>query len=179
MRLLCSMETQLPQKKGHSPYPISDPYLSWPNGWMDEDATYYGSRPRPKPHCVRLGPGSSRKSGTAAPPFFGPSLLWTRSPISATAEPFVSQLLAYSAHWRSLANTTELVLPSAHPSPQPNGKLHSSQQKVPILYNGCLFSPKIDPSYGGSGPHVIHDSLGQSECITQSASPSVQPFLHG
>jgi len=24
--------------------------LLWPNGWMDEDATLYRSRPRPRPH---------------------------------------------------------------------------------------------------------------------------------
>jgi len=40
----------------------------WPNGWMDEDASWYGSRPRPRPHCTRRGP-SSRERGTAAPYF--------------------------------------------------------------------------------------------------------------
>jgi len=30
----------------------------WPSGWMDEDATWYGSRPRPRPHCIRRGPSS-------------------------------------------------------------------------------------------------------------------------
>jgi len=24
----------------------------WPNGWMDQDATWYGGRPRPRTHCV-------------------------------------------------------------------------------------------------------------------------------
>ena len=28
----------------------------WPIGWMDQDATWYGSRSRPRPHSVRLGP---------------------------------------------------------------------------------------------------------------------------
>jgi len=128
------------------------------------------------------------------------------------------------AHWHHLANMTELVLPSAHPSPQskqqidrfsrlhssrqsvvryigaswrirlklctlpPSGKynwthasfsppksttqtanqsvepfLHSSQQKVPILYNGRLFPLKSPFLMGGSGPHLTHDSLGPSE----------------
>jgi len=53
---------------------------------MDENATWYGSRPRPRPHCVRREPSSPRESGTAASPLFGPCLLWPRSPISATAE---------------------------------------------------------------------------------------------
>ena len=25
----------------------------WPNGWMDQDATWYGGRSRPRPHCGR------------------------------------------------------------------------------------------------------------------------------
>ena len=28
-------------------------------GWMDQDATWYGDKPRPRPHCVRWGPSSS------------------------------------------------------------------------------------------------------------------------
>jgi len=42
--------------------------LLWPNGSIDEDATWYGSRPRRRPHCIRRGP-SSRERGTAAPLF--------------------------------------------------------------------------------------------------------------
>jgi len=80
------MWTQLPPEKGHThPHPIFGLCLFWPNGWMDEDAALYGSRPRPRPHCTRRG-RSSRERGTAAPPLFGPCLLWPRSPISATAE---------------------------------------------------------------------------------------------
>ena len=36
--------------------PIFGPYLLWPNGWMDQDATWYGGRPPPKRHCVRWVP---------------------------------------------------------------------------------------------------------------------------
>jgi len=25
----------------------------WPNSWMNQDATWYGGRPRPRRHCVR------------------------------------------------------------------------------------------------------------------------------
>jgi len=31
--------------------PFFDPYLFWPNGWMDQDATWYGGSCRPRPHC--------------------------------------------------------------------------------------------------------------------------------
>ena len=31
------------QKGGRAPPPIFGPCLLWPNGWMDEDPTWYGS----------------------------------------------------------------------------------------------------------------------------------------
>ena len=51
-----------PDKKGTASYPIFGPCLLWPNGWMDEDATWYGSR-----HCVRRRP-SSAPSASFGPP---------------------------------------------------------------------------------------------------------------
>jgi len=48
------------------------PCLLWPNGWMDQDATGYGDRPRPRRHSVRWGPSCSpptMERGTAAPNF--------------------------------------------------------------------------------------------------------------
>jgi len=41
---------------------------------MDEDATWYGCRPRPRPHCVRQGPSSPlpSKKGHSSPPSFWP-----------------------------------------------------------------------------------------------------------
>ena len=42
-----------------------------PNGCMDQDATWYGGRPWPRPHCVRLGPSFPFPKG-AQPPIFGP-----------------------------------------------------------------------------------------------------------
>ena len=45
------------QKRGHSPAPsIFGPCLLWPNGWMDQYATWYGGRPRPTRHCIRWRP---------------------------------------------------------------------------------------------------------------------------
>jgi len=53
--------------KGAQP-PVFGPCLLWSNGWMDEDATWHGSRPRPSPHRIRRGPSSPpRERGTAAP----------------------------------------------------------------------------------------------------------------
>jgi len=72
------MRTQVPSPKGAQP-PIFGPYLLWPNGSMDQDATWYGDRPRPKRHCVRWGPSSPSLQKGAEPPIFGPYLLWPNS----------------------------------------------------------------------------------------------------
>ena len=53
---------------------------------------------------------------------------------------------------------------------------HSSQQEVPIHDNGPPLSPVNCPFVWGSGPHLIHGSLGLSKSITQMASQSVQPL---
>jgi len=51
-----------PRKKGHTHrHPIFGPCLLWSNGWMDEDAIWYGSKSRYKPHCIRRGPSCPRK----------------------------------------------------------------------------------------------------------------------
>jgi len=70
--------------KGEQP-PIFGPCLLWPNDWMDQDATWYGGRPRPRRHCVRWGPAPTTKG--ERPPNFRPmSTVAKRSTTSATAE---------------------------------------------------------------------------------------------
>ena len=64
-----------PSRIGAEP-PICGPYLLRPNGCMDQDATWYGGRPRPRRHCVRWGPSSPSQKGAEPPPIFGPFLLW-------------------------------------------------------------------------------------------------------
>ena len=43
---------------------------------MDQDATWYGDSPRPRPHCARWGPSFPSPKKGAQPPIFGPCLLW-------------------------------------------------------------------------------------------------------
>ena len=61
------MGSQIPLKGAQHP---SFRFMSIePNGcWMGEDATWYGSRPWPRPHCVRWGPSSPR-NGQSSPLF--------------------------------------------------------------------------------------------------------------
>jgi len=43
---------------------------------MDQDATWYGGRPRPRRLCVRWGPHSPSPKRGRAPQIFRPCLLW-------------------------------------------------------------------------------------------------------
>jgi len=65
-----------PPMKGAQP-PVFGPCLLWPNGWMDEDATWYGSSPRSLPHCVRRGPSSPPRKGHSSLPSFRPMSIVT------------------------------------------------------------------------------------------------------
>jgi len=58
-------------QKGDRAPPIFGPFLLWPNGWMHQDAIWYGSRPQPRRLCVRWGPGPLPQKG-AEPPNFRP-----------------------------------------------------------------------------------------------------------
>jgi len=63
-----------PPEKGGTAAPHLSAHVLWPNGWMDQDATWYGGRARPRRHCIRWGPSSFPKG--AQTQIFGPCLLW-------------------------------------------------------------------------------------------------------
>ena len=76
----------------------------WPNIWMDQYATWYGGRPRPRRHCIRWGPSSAlpMESSRAAPSFRAVSIVAKQSPISATAELLLTlekNVLLYVSVW--------------------------------------------------------------------------------
>jgi len=54
---------------------LSNVGVLWPNGWMDQNATWIGDRPRPRPHCVRWRPSSPLPPKGTQPPIFGLCLL--------------------------------------------------------------------------------------------------------
>jgi len=62
---------QLLPRSGTTPS-IFGPCLLWPNGWMDQDVTWCGGRPRPRRHCVRWGssspPPPQKKAGASVLP---------------------------------------------------------------------------------------------------------------
>ena len=83
-------------------------------------------------------------------------------------------------HWRHLANMTELVLPSVHPSSQSKRKsigsavLAQLTAENPYIYNG-FFLPQNFSSDWVSGPQLIHGS-----CVSLSRKPKrrVDRFSH-
>jgi len=48
---------------------VYDVGVSWPGSSMDQDETWYGGRPRPRPHCVSFPSLTTHKRDTAAPNF--------------------------------------------------------------------------------------------------------------
>jgi len=56
---------------------VCDVGVLWPNSWMDQDETWHGGRPWPRPYCVRWGPSfPSPSKGTAASQLLA-HLLWS------------------------------------------------------------------------------------------------------
>jgi len=73
-------------KKGARPSPNFWPMFIVPNGWMGQDATWCGGRPRPKQHCVRWGPGPPPQKGGRAPQssahvYCGQAAAWIQMPL--------------------------------------------------------------------------------------------------
>jgi len=67
--IVFDVDPATPRKKGHShSHPIFGPCVLWPNGWMDEYAAWYGSRPRLRPHCTRRVPAPAK--GAQQPHYF-------------------------------------------------------------------------------------------------------------
>jgi len=109
-----------PSPKGHSP-PIFGSYPLRPNGCIDQDATWYGGRPRPRRLCIRWGPRSPPPKGDGAPQKF-------------SAHVYCGQ----TAGWINMVLDTEvglssgdLVVSDGDPAPLPK-KGHSPSQFWPI-----------------------------------------------
>ena len=68
-------------------FAISSPdefLLLWTNGWMHQDATWYGGRPQPRQLCV-IWRSSALPKKRRRPSIFGPRLLWPKGCIDQDA----------------------------------------------------------------------------------------------
>jgi len=145
-------------KKRQSP-PIFGPFLLWPNGWMHQDATWYGARPQPRALVLDGDTGPSPKRGHGHPPQF-------------SAHVYCGQ----TAGWIKMALGMEMGLGPSHivldgstaPLPQkgvdpqfslsPNGWMHQHA----IWYGGrpqprrlCIIWGPSFPSPKGAQPPVF------------------------
>ena len=98
-------------QRGWSPCPIFGPFILRPNGWMHQDATWYGGRPQPRRLCVRWGPSPLPKKG--------------RSPTQFSAHVYCGR---QTAAWIKMTLGTEiglspgdLVVLYGDPAPSPKG----------------------------------------------------------
>jgi len=131
------MKNQSPSPtRGRSPQ-IFDPCLLWPNGRMDQDATWYGGRPRPTRHCVRCGPSYPQKKGTPTPTQF-------------LAHVYCGQM----AGWMKTPLATEVDLGSGHivldgvPTP-------AKGAQYPPLFGSCLLWPRSPISASAELLYII------------------------
>jgi len=87
--------TQQPQLFG--PCPL------WPNGCMDQDATWYRGRLRLRRHCVRWGPSSPQKGTQLAPTQFlahvccGQTAGWIKMPLGTEVGLVPGHIVLYGA----------------------------------------------------------------------------------
>jgi len=103
--------------------PVCNVGVLWPNGWMDQDATWRGSRPGPWPHCIRWGPSSLRSKRVQLPQFSahvccGQTAGWIKMPLG-----------------REVGFDPGDIVLDGNPAPPPKG----AQQ--PQLFSPCLLWP--------------------------------------
>jgi len=72
----------------------------------------------------------------------------------------------------------KLVSPSRRRIPQSALGRHITHAQVRIAMGRYMSSSTMPLLSWGSGPHLVHGSLDQHELAHQTASPSIQPFLH-
>ena len=78
-------------KKGTEP-PIFHPFLLSPNGWMHQDATWYGGRPRPSDFVFDGDPATPRTEGAPTTTQFlahvycGQTAGWMKTPLGTEVD---------------------------------------------------------------------------------------------
>ena len=73
--IVFDVDPATPRKRAHSPHPIFGSCLLWPNGWIDEDAAWYGSIDLCPGHTALDLDGVPAPANVAQqPPLFGPPM---------------------------------------------------------------------------------------------------------
>jgi len=106
---------------------IFGPFLLWPNGWMHQDATWYGSICFSRGDFVLDGDPAPTPKG-AEPPIFGPRLLWPKGCVEQDAAWYGSR-------------------PGPRPhrirrGPSSHKRCTAAPQPPPPLFGPCLLWPR-------------------------------------
>ena len=119
--------------------PNFEPCSLWPNGWIDQDAAWYGGKPRPRSHCVRWGRSSPPPKGHR-PPIIGPCLLWPNG------------WMDQDVTWQECRPRPRPHYVKWRPSfPSPKGA------HLPRIFGPCVLWPNGRPSQnGGRLPSCIY-----------------------
>jgi len=127
--------TQLPPK-GAEP-PIFGPCLLCPNVWMDQDAAWYGGRPRPRRHCIRWERSSpppkkrhSLQLSVAAHVYCGETARWIKMPLGREEDLSTGDIVLYG-----------------DPAPIPKGAQPSNFRPTFVCPNGWM--DQVVTWYGG------------------------------
>jgi len=193
--IVFDVDPATPRKKGHShSHPIFGPCVLWPNGWMDEYAAWYGSRPRLRPHCTRRVPAPAK--GAQQPHYFqSMSIVATVAHLSycwaLVAHLTAESRRAYPGMFFSLKITPfawRIWTPSNSRFLRPTrvynangisiGSTVFAQLTESVIgrrHVGACPSPQNCPfSLGDPDPRLMRGSLGPHDAASQTASPSVQ-----
>jgi len=145
-----------PPKRGTAPKFSAHVYCGQTAGWTK---TWYRSRPRPRPHCVRRGPSSPAKGAQLALPLFGPCLLWSWLPIAATAELLFAQLIWVSpvgaVDWFTVNNNSTVM-----------NICIIIQQELRSFWDGWRFGHNRQGPKSGGCSAAFRGELGPRCCIS-------------
>ena len=112
-----------------------------PNGWMNQDETGYGGRPRPRSHCATWGPSSPENRGTAPLPNPFQNALAVKTLLD-----LLKELRSYGGF-----KLTGLVIPKYSAPPSGETTVHQTPQTfwrcknvLEVLYHRTKFGGGLD-----------------------------------
>ena len=142
------------RKRRHSSHPIFSPCLLWPNGWMDQDATWYEGRPQPRRHRVRCG-ASSLPPKRGHSPQFSPDVCCGQDPGAQAVSQQVTVSYPLGSRLPLLSARPAVTFPATeHHRPLAGTKLYclvTEAHRCEQLAQGCWLlcsdaSSRIEPA---------------------------------
>jgi len=148
---VCDGDPARLQKRHSHPYPglRFGPCLLWRNGWMDQDATWYGGKPRPMRPCVRRGPSSPRKGHSSPAPFSAHVYCGYGRPYQLLLSSCIDKLL--SEYFQTTVSISSVGM--AHPDFFQGGQL-------------LTLSPRAGVPLGDKISHCTRLYLSHWPCVT-------------